>query len=37
LIQAARQRALRAVDTVQVRTYWEIGRHIADGARIDLT
>lgn len=37
LIQAARQQALRAVDTVQVRTYWEIGRYIADGARIDLT
>jgi len=30
LIQAARQQALRAVDTVQVRTYWEIGRHIVE-------
>ena len=28
LIVSARQQAFRAVDTVQVRTYWEIGRHI---------
>jgi predicted nuclease of restriction endonuclease-like (RecB) superfamily len=28
LIQNARQRALRAVDAVQVQTCWEIGRHI---------
>jgi hypothetical protein len=30
LIQAARLQALRAVDVVQVRTYWEIGRHIVE-------
>jgi predicted nuclease of restriction endonuclease-like (RecB) superfamily len=30
LIQAARQRALRAVDAVQVQTCWEIGRHIVE-------
>ena len=30
LIQGARQRALRAVDAVQVQTCWEIGRHIVD-------
>jgi hypothetical protein len=30
LIQSARQRALRAVDTVQVQTCWEIGRHIVE-------
>ncbi len=30
LIQAARQQALRAVDVVQVRTCWEIGRHIVE-------
>jgi hypothetical protein len=30
LIQNARQRALRAVDTVQVQTCWEIGRHIVE-------
>lgn len=30
LIQTARQRALRAVDVVQVQTYWEIGRHIVE-------
>jgi len=28
LIQDARQQALRAVDKVQVRTCWEVGRHI---------
>ena len=28
LIQRSRQQALRAVDTVQVQTCWEIGRHI---------
>jgi len=30
LIQDARQRALRAVDAVQVRTCWEVGRHIVE-------
>jgi hypothetical protein len=30
LIQSARRQALRAVDTLQVRTYWEIGRHIVE-------
>jgi predicted nuclease of restriction endonuclease-like (RecB) superfamily len=30
LIQDARQRALRAVDAVQVQTCWEIGRHIVE-------
>lgn len=30
LIQAARHRALRAVDAVQVQTCWEIGRHIVE-------
>jgi predicted nuclease of restriction endonuclease-like (RecB) superfamily len=30
LIQSARQRALRAVDAVQVQTSWEIGRHIVE-------
>jgi predicted nuclease of restriction endonuclease-like (RecB) superfamily len=30
LIQSARQRALRAVDAVQVQTCWEIGRHIVE-------
>jgi predicted nuclease of restriction endonuclease-like (RecB) superfamily len=30
LIQKARQRALRAVDVVQVQTCWEIGRHIIE-------
>jgi predicted nuclease of restriction endonuclease-like (RecB) superfamily len=30
LIQNARQRALRAVDVVQVQTCWEIGRHIVE-------
>jgi predicted nuclease of restriction endonuclease-like (RecB) superfamily len=30
LIQNARQRALRAVDAVQVQTCWEIGRHIIE-------
>src|SRR5260370_10094698 len=28
LVKNARQRALRAVDAVQVQTCWEIGRHI---------
>lgn len=36
LIQQGRQQALRAVDTVQVRTCWEIGHYIVtfeqDGA-----
>lgn len=30
LITSARQQAIRAVDAVQVRTYWEIGRHIVE-------
>jgi hypothetical protein len=30
LIQSARQKALRAVDAVQVQTCWEIGRHIVE-------
>jgi hypothetical protein len=30
LIQEARQQALRAVDVVQVRTCWEVGRHIVE-------
>lgn len=30
LIQQGRQQALRAVDMVQVRTCWEIGRHIVE-------
>jgi predicted nuclease of restriction endonuclease-like (RecB) superfamily len=30
LIQQARQQALRAVDVVQVRTCWEVGRHIVE-------
>lgn len=30
LIESARQQALRAVDTIQVRTCWEIGRHIVE-------
>lgn len=30
LIRNARSRALRAVDTIQVQTYWQIGRHIVE-------
>jgi len=30
LIRQARQRALRAVDTIQVQTCWQIGRHIVE-------
>jgi predicted nuclease of restriction endonuclease-like (RecB) superfamily len=30
LIQEARQHALRAVDVIQVRTCWEVGRHIVE-------
>ena len=30
LIQDARNNALRAVDTIQVRTCWEVGRHIVE-------
>jgi hypothetical protein len=30
LIESARQQALRAVDTLQVRTCWEIGWHIVE-------
>ena len=30
LIHGARQKALRAVDSIQVQTCWEIGRHIVE-------
>jgi hypothetical protein len=30
LIRQARQKVLRAVDTIQVQTYWQIGRHIVE-------
>jgi hypothetical protein len=30
LVAQARQQALRAVDSIQVRTYWEMGRHIVE-------
>lgn len=30
LIASARRQALRAVDAIQVRTCWEIGRHIVE-------
>ena len=30
LIQDARRQVLRAVDTVHVRTCWEVGRHIVE-------
>ena len=30
IIQTARQQALRAVDVVQVRTCWSVGRHIVE-------
>lgn len=30
LIADSRQQVLRAVDTVQVQTYWQIGRHIVE-------
>lgn len=30
LIREARQKVLRAVDTVQVQTCWQIGRHIVE-------
>lgn len=30
LIRQARQKLLRAVDTAQVQTYWQIGRHIVE-------
>lgn len=30
LIRRSRQRALRAVDAIQVQTYWELGRHIVE-------
>jgi hypothetical protein len=30
LIRQARQKVLRAVDTVQVQTCWQIGRHIVE-------
>lgn len=30
LIQSARRQAMRAVDTLQVRTCWEIGRHVVE-------
>jgi hypothetical protein len=34
LIQSARRRALRAADAIQVRTCWEIGRHIVEFEQI---
>ena len=30
LIRQGRQRVLQAVDTVQVQTYWQVGRHIVE-------
>ena len=30
LIADSRQQVLRAVDTVQVQTYWQVGRHIVE-------
>ncbi|MGE4502301.1 MAG: DUF1016 N-terminal domain-containing protein [Thiomicrospira sp.] len=30
LIQHARNQAYRAVDTIQVQTYWQIGQHIVE-------
>lgn len=30
LIREARQKVLRVVDTVQVQTCWQIGRHIVE-------
>lgn len=30
LIRQARQQAVRAVDVIQVQTYWEVGRHIVE-------
>lgn len=30
LIRQSRQQAVRAIDAVQVQTYWEIGRHIVE-------
>ena len=30
LIQSARQKVLRSVDVIQVRTCWEVGRHIVE-------
>ena len=30
LIRQARQQVLRSVDTIQVQTYWQIGRHIVE-------
>jgi hypothetical protein len=30
LILQARQQATRSVDTIQVQTYWQIGRHIVE-------
>jgi len=30
IIAAARHQVLRAVDTVQVQTYWQVGRHIVE-------
>ena len=37
LIQTSRQQALRAVDTVQVQTFWEIGRHIVEYEQLGAT
>jgi DNA-directed RNA polymerase len=30
LIQQSRNQAYRAVDSIQVQTYWQIGRHILE-------
>lgn len=30
LVTEARDRALRAVDVIQVQTYWQVGRHLVE-------
>jgi DUF1016 N-terminal domain len=37
LIAQARSKALRAVDTIQVQTCWEIGRHIVEFEQLGQT
>jgi DUF1016 N-terminal domain/Putative PD-(D/E)XK family member, (DUF4420) len=37
LIAQARSKALRAVDTIQAQTYWEIGRHIVEFEQLGQT
>jgi hypothetical protein len=37
LIQDARKQILRSADVIQVQTRWEIGRHIVELSRVDLT